>query len=80
MKENSKRFSSKLREKNKSKKKVLLGGQLHAAVLRAVFGVGSCSLHTVRSQALTLTSAISQIPPLAVPASVFVLLLLLVAT
>lgn len=58
----------------------LLSSQLHAAVLRAVFGVGPCCFHTARPQTLTLSSVIAQFPFFTVSAFVFVFLLLFVAT
>lgn len=58
----------------------LLCSQFHATVLRAVFGVGSCCLHTARTQTLAVPSGVTQISLLTVSTSVFVLLLLFVAT
>lgn len=61
-------------------KGLLLGCQLHAAILRAVFGVGSCCFHTVWPKTLTLPCAIPKVTLLTVSGPVFVLLLLFVAS
>lgn len=52
----------------------LLGSELHAAVIRAVFGVGACSFDTSGSEALSGSSSFSDLWPLAVSHPVPVLL------
>lgn len=55
--------------------KVLLGGQLHATVIRAVLGVGSGRFDAARPQALSDFTAVSSLRPLTVPHLVPVFLL-----
>lgn len=52
----------------------LLGSELHAAVIRAVFGVGACSFDTSGSETLSGSSAVPNLCPLTVFHPVAVLL------